>query len=294
MILSTPIQAALWMSGTMVSFTLMAVSGRELAGQLDTFEIMFYRSLIGIGIVVGACAVSGTLYRISTQRLGLHLTRNAFHFFGQNLWLYAVTVIPLSQLFAFEFTTPLWVALLAPLILAERMTAARLLAAGVGFAGILLIARPGTSPLTPGVLAAAGCAIGFAGAIIFTKLLARTESIASILFWLTVMQAVFGLAAAGADLEIRVPLWKDMIWVSLIGLTGLSAHFCFTKALTLAPATVVGPLDFLRLPLIAVVGFALYGEPLEALVFAGAALVFGANYLNIRSEHRTRLARSTG
>ena len=144
----------------MVSFMLVAISGRELAGRLDTFEIMFFRSLIGIGIVVGACAWSGTLNRISSRRFGLHVIRNAFHFLGQNLWLYAVTVIPLSQLFAFEFSTPLWVALFAPLFLAERLTATRLIAAGLGFAGIVMIARPGTAPITPGIIAAGFCAVG--------------------------------------------------------------------------------------------------------------------------------------
>ena len=172
----------------MVSFTLMAISGRELAGRLDTFEIMFFRSLIGICIVVGVCAWSGTLSRISSAMLGLHLVRNGFHFLGQNLWLYAVTVIPLSQLFAFEFSTPIWVAVFAPLFLAERLTRTRLLAAGLGFAGILIIARPGTVPITPGIIAAAFCAVGFAGAVIATKLLSRTQSIASILFWLVIMQ----------------------------------------------------------------------------------------------------------
>ncbi len=288
---SAPVRSAIWMSGAMVSFTLMAISGRELAGRLDTFEIMFFRSLIGICIVVGVCAWSGTLSRISSAMLGLHLVRNGFHFLGQNLWLYAVTVIPLSQLFAFEFSTPIWVAVFAPLFLAERLTRTRLLAAGLGFAGILIIARPGTVPITPGIIAAAFCAVGFAGAVIATKLLSRTQSIASILFWLVIMQAVFGLVAAGIDLDIRVPQKDDLIWVTLIGLCGLAAHFCITKALTLAPATVVGPLDFLRLPLIAVVGYVLYMEPAEPLVFAGAIVVFVANYLNIRAEQRSEAER---
>lgn len=285
--MSAPVRSAIWMSGAMVSFMLMAISGRELAGRLDTFEIMFFRSLIGIGIVVGACAWSGTLNRITSRRFGLHVIRNAFHFVGQNLWLYAVAVIPFSQLFAFEFSTPLWVALFAPLFLAERLTATRLIAAGLGFAGILMIARPGTVPITPGIIAAGFCAIGFAGAVIATKLLSRTESIASILFWLVAMQAVFGLVAAGMDLQMRLPQADDLIWVFLIGVCGLAAHFCLTKALTLAPATVVGPLDFLRLPLISVVGYLLYDEPAELLVFAGAIVVFGANYLNVRAEHRS-------
>jgi len=281
------------MCGAMFSFSLMAISGRELAGQLDTFEIMFDRSLIGIVIVVGFAIWAKTLHQISTNRFVLHNVRNAFHFIGQNLWFYAVPIVPLSQLFAFEFTTPLWVALLAPLFLGERLTMTRILAAGLGFAGIFLIAQPGAGPITTGVLAAASCAIGFAGAIICTKLLARTENVTSILFWLVILQAIYGLLAAGIDLNIRLPKEDDILWVFLVGACGLLAHFCITKALILAPATVVVPLDFLRLPLVSILGFLLYEEPLAILVFVGALIVFGANLLNVRAEHREQMRHAT-
>ncbi len=280
------VRAAAWMTGAMVSFSLMAVSGRELAGDLDTFEIMFFRSLIGIAIVIAVASVAGSLGRLSVRRFGLHVIRNGFHFLGQILWLYAVTLVPLSQVFAFEFTTPLWVALLAPLFLAERLTVSRFVAALLGLAGILLIARPSTASMNPGLYAAILCALGFAGAVICTKLLARTESITSILFWMVLLQAVFGLAMAGIDQNIRIPGPDDLVWVTLIGACGIVAHLCITKALTLAPATVVGPLDFFRLPLIAVIGYLFYAEPLEVMVFLGAALVFLGNFLNIRAEHR--------
>ena len=95
------------------------------------------------------------------------------------------------------------------------------------------------------------------------------------------MQAVFGLICAGYDGDIALPSLQTLPWVVLIGCAGLLAHFCLTKALSIAPASVVMPIDFVRLPVIAIVGMLLYAEPLDALVFVGAAFIFAANYLNI-------------
>jgi drug/metabolite transporter (DMT)-like permease len=193
------------MTGAMLSFTLMAISGRSLADRLDTFEIMTYRSLIGIIIVLTVAFYASTWQQISTKRLGLHLIRNIFHFAGQNLWFFAVIYVPLSQLFVFEFSTPLWVAIFAPLILSEKLTLTRFSAAAIGFFGILVVVRPDFSALPRELIAAALCAVGFAGATITTKLLTRTDTITCILFWLVVLQALFGLIMAGYDGQIDVP-----------------------------------------------------------------------------------------
>ncbi|MEM9855280.1 MAG: DMT family transporter, partial [Pseudomonadota bacterium] len=208
------------------------------------------------------------------------------HFFGQNCWFYALTLIPLAQLFALEFTSPIWVLLLAPIFLSERLTWAKIGFAALGFLGVLIVARPDFTSLNPGIVFGAAAAIGFAGSAIFTKLLTRTETITCILFYLTVMQAAFGIICAGFDGDIALPSFQSLPWLSVIGLAGLVAHFCLTKALTLAPASVVMPVDFVRLPAIALIGMALYGEPLDGFVFIGAALIFGANYLSILRESR--------
>ena len=134
-----PIRAGLWMMGAVVSFTLMAVAGREVLHELDTFEVMMYRSLMGICIVLIFSKVAGTVNEINVQQLTLHLTRNITHFIGQNLWFFAVTAITLPQLFAFEFSVPIWVALFAPIFLSEKLTKRRLFAALIGFLGILII-----------------------------------------------------------------------------------------------------------------------------------------------------------
>lgn len=279
-----PLAAALWMVGSIAAFSSMAIATREINGVHDTFEILAYRSVIGWLIVVGAALAMGQFARIRKDRLPSHLLRNVFHFTGQSLWFYAVTLIPLAQVFALEFTSPIWVILLSPLILGERLTQRKLVAAALGFTGILIVARPDFTALDPGILAAAGAAIFFAATALLTKLLTKDgEAIVSILFWLTLMQAVFGSVIMLADGQVTLPTLATLPWLALIGVAGITAHLCLTTALSLAPASMVVPVDFARLPIIAAVGAIFYAEPVEAPLFLGAALIFLGIWINLRS-----------
>ena len=286
MVASQPLKAAFWMIGTMVSFSLMAISGRELAPELNTFEIMFFRSLIGLVLVVTIGTLSGTLHQIKTDRLGLHMLRNTAHFTGQNLWFLAVAFIPFSQVFALEFSTPLWVALLAPVFLGEALTRRRLLSVGIGFSGVLIVARPDFSQLNPAILAAMACAICFACSLMTTKKLTIDQSTTCILFWLTLMQLGMGLVAVVLTGSLSAPQGIDYIWVTTVSICGLTAHFCIARALALAPAIVVIPLDFLRLPLISLIGFLAYNEAFEWAVVFGAMLIFTAVLINLQAERQ--------
>ncbi|WP_415405331.1 DMT family transporter [Tateyamaria sp. SN3-11] len=274
------------MSGSIASFSVMAVAGREVSHSLDTFEIMMYRSVVGVVVVCVLMAMTGTWRSVQTARIKTHLLRNVAHFTGQNLWFYAVTVIPLAQVFALEFTSPIWVIVLSPLILGERLTPVRALAAIMGFVGILIVARPDMEGINAGVITAASSAIFFALTIMLTKRLTRHEGITSILFWLTAMQLVMGVVMAGYDGDIALPDAQTGPWVFLIGCAGLLAHYCLTNALSIAPATVVVPIDFIRLPTIAVIGMLVYGEVIDIWVFVGALVIFTGNYINIWVETR--------
>ncbi len=282
--MSPTLRAAIWMGGSITSFSAMAVAGRELAGLYDTFEIMMYRSLVGVIVVLSVAFATGAWRQVNTRNFGLQIGRNLAHFTGQNLWFYAVTVIPLAQVFALEFTSPLWVIVLSPLILGERLTKVRALAAMLGFIGILVVARPSVEGINPGVITAASSAIFFAFTIMLTKRLTRTQGITTILFYLTVTQLGFGLVTAGYDGDIALPTVAHSPLLLLIGVAGLLAHFCLTKALSIAPATVVVPIDFVRLPVIAVIGMLVYAEALDVWVFVGAAIIFAGNYINLRVE----------
>ena len=279
-------RAALWMTGSISSFSIMAIAGRTLSAELDTFEIMLWRSLVGLLIVTAVLAATGGWSRLGGQ-LRLHGVRNLAHFTGQNLWFYAITAAPLAQVFAVEFTAPIWALLLAPLFLSEALTRTRLAVAAVGFAGVLVVARPGVD-MAPGVPFAALAAFFFAVTNLLTRRLTRDQPLWTILFWLTAFQSVFGAVCAGIDGDVTVPRGAMALWAAGVGVAGLVAHLSLTRALALAPAAVVMPIDFARLPLIAVVGAALYGEVVQWPVVLGAALILAANAFGLRAESRGR------
>lgn len=278
------------MTGAILSFSSMAIAGRALATDLTSFEIMMYRSFIGAIVILAIGVTFGKFNEVRFDRLRLHGLRNLCHFTGQNLWFSALPLISLAQLFALEFTSPIWVVIMAITFAGEHLTRARALAVAMGFTGALLVARPGFGGDTFGLMLAALSAIAFAGSIVSTRMLTRTESIYGILFWLTVMQAVMGLVSTGLDGEIAWPSAANWPWVVLVGIAGLVAHTCLTKALAVAPAIVVTPMDFLRLPAIAIVGAAFYSEPIDLFVLVGAALIFAGNYANVWSETRKKPA----
>lgn len=277
-----PLTAALWMTGAIAAFTAMAVATRQINGAHDTFEILAFRSVIGWLIVVAVGFRLGHLNRIRTDRLGSHLVRNIFHFTGQSLWFWAITMIPLTQVFALEFTSPIWVILLSPLVLGEKLTRTKLIAAALGFAGVWIVAKPDFATIDLGVLAAIGAAFFFAATTLMTKALTKGEAIIGILFWLTLMQAGFGFAAVLADGQITWPTAATLPWLGLIGIAGVTAHLCLTSALSLAPASSLVPLDFARLPLIAAIGAVFYAEPIEIRLFFGAGLIFLGIWITLK------------
>jgi len=274
------VRAALWMSGALVSFMAMAISGRELAAELTTFQILFFRSLFGLVAVAILLQRSGWT-QVETRMFGTHLVRNLAHFGGQYGWFYGLAFIPLTEVFAIEFTVPIWTAILATIFLGERMNRLRALAVAVGFVGVLVILRPGVAIVSPGAFAVLGGALGYAASHVFTKRLSSTETPLAILFYMTVIQLPLGLVPA-------LPGWvwpsaASWPWVVVVATTALSAHYCLARAFRLADASVVVPMDFLRLPLIAIVGFVFYDEALQVWVLVGAVIVFAAAWLNLKS-----------
>jgi drug/metabolite transporter (DMT)-like permease len=281
---SAPVRTLVWMLLALSCFSAMAVAARELSGALSTFEIVSFRSLIGLFLVSVIIAARGRGEWRTTQ-LPRHIARNLAHFVGQFAWFYALAIIPLASVFALEFTTPVWTTLFAVLFFHERLTVGRLVALVSGFIGVLIVLRPG---LVQWPLAAYGMLVGaacYGVAHNLTKTLTAKNSTLTILFYMMLLQLPLGLVPA-----IERWIWPTLPqfgWLLLIGSVGLFAHFCMTRALALSDASVVIPLDFLRLPLIAAIGFFIYGEPLSVWTVVGATLMFGGILFNLRAEsHR--------
>ena len=281
--MSNTLRGVLWMSGAVASFTAMAIAVRELQRHMGSFEIVFLRSVVMLAIVVAMLPRAG-IATIRTRRFKEHLSRDVIHFLGQVLWVYSIGVLTLATVFAIEFTMPMWTALLAWLFLKEKFTVPRVVQLALGFAGVLIILRPGGSAFH---IAALGMILGslcYASSFIFTKRLSSTDSALAVLFWMSIVQTPISLVAA-------IPHWVnpvavDLPWIIAIGVGSFSAHYCMTQSMKLADAMVVVPIDFVRLPLIAVVGASFYNEPFDPLVIAGAAVIFAGTYYSLSRERR--------
>jgi drug/metabolite transporter (DMT)-like permease len=282
---SAALMAVAWMMLALVSFSVIAIAGREAQRVVSTYELMFWRALIGLGLLLTIKVASGDrLSDVRSPLLSLHAGRSLIHYAAQFAWLHVLLLIPLAQLFAVEFTAPLWVAILAPLFLGERLTVLRILAGLIGFAGVLLVVRPGAMAVSSGVLIGLASAVGFATSMICTKRLTRVDSPFKIIFWMHALQTLLGLIPMSRGYTVPDPMtWA---WIGVVAVCGLTAHYGLAKAFSLADAIVVAPLDFLRLPMIAVIGTALYGEPLDPWVLAGGGVIVLANLINISGERR--------
>jgi drug/metabolite transporter (DMT)-like permease len=284
------LRVVLWMTGALLSFSAMAVSVRVLADTLSVIEILAVRSGLGL-LVMAALTIMRRDLRatIVTRQLRLHVLRNTIHLGAQYLWAMSLLLLPLATVFALEFTAPAWTLILALPLLGERMTASRIGAVALGLLGVLVILRPGLATFQPAALVVLGAAFGFATTLVLTKKLTRTDSTFAIIFWMNLIQ--FPLALAGSDLLFVSKLLVLQIpAVIAVGISGLASHYCLANAFRAGDATVVVPLDFMRIPLIAVIGWWLYGEPLDVFVFLGAALIIAGILWNLQSEAR----RSTG
>ena len=283
------VRVVLWMTGTLLSFCVMAVSIRSLSGALSIVEILTVRSAVGLAIVLAVLAVRPEFRTaISRRRLGLHFLRNSIHFGSQYLWAMSLLLLPLATVFALEFTMPAWTILLAPIFLQERMTASRIGEVVLGLAGVLVILRPGIESFQPAALLVLVAALGYATQNIATKKLTKTESTFAIVFWMNVIQLALGLVGAGFGFVSKIGI-EQLPAIAGLGTAGLFAHFCLSNAFRAGDASIVVPLDFMRIPLIAVVGWWLYGEALDAFVFAGAGLIITGIVWNLRSESQRRI-----
>lgn len=271
---------ALWMAGWLAMMVLIAIAAREAGKLLHVVQIMEIRSVLGIVLFLPMVIAAGGMRAIRTERIGLHVSRNIVHYVSQFLWFVAITMIPIAEVVAIEFTGPVWVALLAVAVLGEKMTAARIAAVVLGVVGVVIIVRPGLDHVDMGQLIALLAAIGFAGAIILVKSLTRTESAVSIIFWMLIIQSVIG--AIPAALLWQTPPAAAWPWLLVIAVCGTYSHFCMAHALRHADATTVVPIDFLRVPLTALAAWYVFGERFDVFTVLGAAVILGGNLLNLK------------
>ena len=275
--------AALWMSGWLALMLIVVVAGREGMRELNVFQLMEMRTLIGFFLLYPLIHANGGFAIVKTARLQMHIARNLIHYGAQLGWFFALTLIPIGQVVAIEFTMPIWTAILAAMFLGEHMTVWKVAAIVLGVVGVIVIVRPTTGEVNPGQLIALGAAVGFGISIAMVKSLTRTEHSVAIIFWMLVVQSLAGLFPA-----LYVWTWPPTHvwgWVLVIAFCGTFSHYCMARAMLHADATVVIPMDFLRVPLTAAAGWLIYAERLDIFTVLGAALILFGNLLNLRATN---------
>ncbi|WP_114767627.1 DMT family transporter [Vibrio rhodolitus] len=267
------------MLGALTSFCFMAIGAKELSGELNTFQVLFVRSAISLSIIIAVIVATGKQQLFRTKRLGWHGLRNLSHLAGQYGWFIAIGLLPLAEVFALEFTVPFWTALLAFLFLKESLTFKKVCAIVLGFIGVLLIVQPGFKQVDIGVVIILLAAICYSFAYISTRTLAATDAPLTILFYMCIIQ--FPITMAFALPNWQTPVGIHWLWLTVIGVTALSAHFCLSNAMKYADAAVVVTMDFLRLPAIAVIGALFYAEQVDVTLLVGAMLMLSGNVINL-------------
>lgn len=269
------------MAGWLSFMTVIAVAGREAARELSLFQIMEVRSLVGLVLLSPLIMRAGGLPAMRTVRPLQHGARNIVHYAAQFCWFYALTLIPIGQVVSIEFTMPVWTAILAAIFLGERLTPWKIAAIILGVVGVTVIVRPSTDHVDPGQIIALAAAVGFAVSIVTMKALTRTEGTVAIIFWMLVIQSVAG--AIPCVMTWQAPSPQAWGWMMVIAVCGTFSHFCMARAMLYADATIVLPMDFLRVPLTAAIGWMVYNERLDIYWAIGAALILVANFLNLRA-----------
>src|SRR5690606_1584483 len=272
----------LWMVLCLISFIGMALASRELSYSMPILEVLLLRSLVGVAIMLLlARRFLPELLQLTDIRL--HFFRNTIHFGAQYLWTVAVTVLPLAYVFALEFTMPIWVALFAWMALGEKISRTRAYAILISFVGVLIVLSP-SGGLNPAALMVLAAAAGYGASAVFVKRLTAHSSAAVIVTWMVLMQLPMSALALFLAGEGVWPSLENLPWILMLGAATLSAHYTMARALKLIDASLAIPIDFLRVPLIAAVGWVFYGESISAAVFAGAALIAAANFFAVRRE----------
>src|SRR6201994_3667767 len=274
--------AALWMGGWLCLMLMVTVAGREALREINVFQVMELRSLIGFVLLFPLIRRNGGFAAMKTSRPIQHIGRNIIHYGAQLGWVFALTLIPLGQVVSIEFTMPIWTAILAASFLGERITSWKVLAIVLGVVGVIVIVRPATGEINPGQLIALGAAVGFGVSIAMVKSLTRTERTLAIIFWMLVVQSAAGILPA-----LYVWQWPSAYswgWIVVIAFCGTFSHYCMASAMLYADATIVVPMDFLRVPLTATAGWLIYSERLDIYTVLGAALILAGNLLNLRAS----------
>ena len=265
-----------------VSWAGLLVLVRLLSGDYGTFELLFFRNAVAVVIVLPPLLRGRVTLR--TGRLGLHCVRTVFSYLGMLGIFYGIAHIPLADVVALSYTQPLFITVLAALVLGEAVGVARWRAIAIGFLGIVIIVRPGFAEIGVATLAALAGAAFYSCSNVSIKMLMSTETAGQSVVFVNLL--MLPLSIVPAALAWTTPTWADAPWLAAVGIVGAAGVYFVSRAYATADASAVIPYDFLRLPLIAAMAYVLFSEVPDVWTWVGAAVIFGSSYVLVRLEAR--------
>ncbi len=271
--------------GAIAMYVAMAVFIRAVSERLPAGDIAFYRAFFGLMLLMPLVFGGGwprAKRTLATKALPLFGLRALLTYLAIVSYFYALTKIPMAEAIALSGTLPIFMTVMAALVLGEAVGMRRWTAVVLGFAGAMVIVRPGFAAVSWAALAALGSAVFYAAAGIVVKMLARTEPPGRIVFYMNLFVSL--LAATPFLIDFTPPRWSDLPFIVAIGATGTAAHYFQSNALKRADASFVAPFDFLRLPLGALCGYFLFHDSPSDWVWLGAALIFASTFWIAKRE----------
>lgn len=288
--LTVAVRGAILMIVASAFFSGMIGCIREVSESIPVFETVFFRNVFGL-LALSPLFIRQGFTILRANRYGLLLIRGCMALVFQVTWFYVVTVVPVADAVALSFTAPLFTTVLAIIFLKEVVRLRRWTATLVGFAGAILILRPGFAELDPNLLIAILAAAGMAAAFIVIKILSRTEQPTTIVAYLNLFMVPAALIPALFVWQWPTP--EQFMWLFLMGVCGTCAHLAMTKAFAIAETSVIMPFDFMRLPFTALIGYIAFSEVPDAWTWSGAAIIFSSTfYIAHREAQIERAARA--
>ena len=282
--MNNTLRGAAWMILAGICWTIMTILVRQLSENYSSFEILFFRNLVSVCILLPPAMKAG-LSTLKTQRLPLHCLRALLSYIGVLLLFYGIANIPLPDVTALSFTQPLFVVVLAAIILKETVSGARWLAVLVGFAGLLVIVRPGFVAIEIATLLVMLSAFSYACSNICVKRLMTTDTANQSVFYFNLL--MLPIALVPAAFFWITPALEDIPIFIAIGVNGTIAVYAYARSFTLADASAVMPFDFLRMPMAATAAFLLFSETGDIWTWVGSVIIFGSSYALARSSGKS-------
>ncbi len=287
--LSAPVRGILWMVASCVFYALIYVVVRGLSETFPVNQIVFFRAVLG-SLFMAPWIVAVGVSALRTSQMRLYMWRMAFSYVGAVAWMYGIAGMPLADANALMFTMPLFTIVLAAIWLAERPGVHRIAATIVGFAGALIILRPGVIEVSLPALATLFAAASFSAALVGTKKLTATENPNAMVFYLYTL--MIPLSAVGAYFDWRDPGFEDIPLLLALGVCTVGAQQCQTRAFKEAQASLVVIVNYVQLPLIALLAWILFDQSTDSWTWLGAAVICASTYYVSYRESRARNRRS--